>query len=367
MPEHRDSNPRAASVRIQPKRAGAYAGQRRHDLRRGALPSYVDPERVALNEVIMAPPPPGELRAENERRRRRRDTRRAMRSDAAVAFIGVLTLGAEAQALFNRLPPARQRVAFEDAGRAVARRLNTTLAGLIVHRDETAAHAHFVLPAYDETGHPLTATVKRGTLSALQDDVAAAFSRHAPGIERGQRVAARRAAGAEWRETAHRTVRQLHADLPADLAAARAKVAEAEARAAEMSARVDGLREKAELSAAEVKRLATYERRLNDRTAALEAAQAEAERVAAALTGEAQADRAAAAVEREAAEQERGALRKAVAAVKALARRYGLTGPQAEAVVQEAEGVAAEAMERPRRPEPVEPGKPGPDGDGLGL
>ncbi|RWR05094.1 plasmid recombination protein [Paenirhodobacter populi] len=291
METQRGSNSKAAQVRIQPRKAGAYAGQRKHDMRRGPQPSYVDSTKTANNEVLIEPPTPGDLRKVNEERRAQRDTKRAMRSDAAVAFIGILTFGAEAQGFFDALSIEEQNAAFEEAAQAVAMHLNTTVAGLVVHRDESAPHAHFVLPAYDLDGQPLTVTVKRQTLKELQDVTAKAFQRYAPDIERGRSVAERMLAGATRAETLNRSVRELHADLPQELAAKRKEVEEAEAKAEEMRERVAKLEAKAALTEKEAKRLETYRKRLADRVSAAEEAQAEAERLTA--TARAEADQAA--------------------------------------------------------------------------
>ena len=80
MDDQRRSNPKAAQVRIEARKATAYAGQRNHDLRRGAQPSYVDTTKAANNEILIEPPAPGVLRNINEGRRSQRDTKRAMRS-----------------------------------------------------------------------------------------------------------------------------------------------------------------------------------------------------------------------------------------------------------------------------------------------
>lgn len=327
MEDKRRSNPRAAQVRIESRQAGSYTGQRKHDLRIGAQPAYVDADRIGDNETVIEPPTPKMLREVNEGRRSQRDTKRAMKSNAAVAFVGILTFGAEAQTMFEALTRDKQREAFEDAAQAVAERLNTTLAGLVIHRDETAPHAHFTLPAYDLDGNPLTKTVKRSTLSDLQDVVASAFQKHAPGIERGNSVASRVEAGATRADTVHKSVRQLHADLPAEIEAKRAEVVEvekqraaAEARVVEMRARVLKLEEKESLSVAEVKRLATYRKRLEDRLAEQEAARVEAERltgIAVQEAADAVKERDAALLERDAAQAEEQASRDKAARITA--------------------------------------------------
>ncbi len=286
--EETQSNPRAASVRVLSKRASAYKGQRMHDLRHGKQPAYVDDSRTDLNRVLIHPPTPSAITKICADRRAQRETRRAMKAGTNVAYIGVITFGAEAQILFRALEPDAQDAAYLEVARAMADRLNTSVEGLVVHNDESAPHAHVVFPAYDLDGQPLTKSVKRGALFAMQDDLGEIMGRHAPGIERGQPRAARIAAGASVAETINRSVRQLHADLPAEIAAKAKERDEAAARVDEMKARVDKLKEKESLTDKEVKRLQTYEKRLADRIAEQEAIQAEAERLAGIATAEAE-------------------------------------------------------------------------------
>lgn len=281
------SNPKAASIRVEPLKPSGYKGQRMHDLRRGKQPAYVDGTRTPLNRILVEPPTPGAMRKICEARRGQRETRRAMKSGTNCAFMGVLTFGAEAQTLFSALPAEKQDAAYLEAAEAIADRMNTTLAGLVVHADESAPHAHLMFPAFDLDGQPLTRTMKKGALVAFQDILAEVMGRHAPGIERGRSRAARIEAGADPAAIIHRTVRQLHADLPAELAAKEAEVAEAAARVDEMRARVEKLEAKAALTDKEAKRLETYQARLSARIAEQEAAQAEAERLAALARDEA--------------------------------------------------------------------------------
>lgn len=394
-------NPKAAQTRLELRRAPAYEGQRRHDLREGAVPAYVDKTRAALNDILIEPPRPAAIRQINEARRNTRDTKRAMKKDAGLAYVGILTFGHEAAATFAALDRDTQNQAFRDAAEAIADRLKTSLVGLVVHRDETTPHGHYTLPAYDTEGRPLSKTITKHTLADLQDITAAAFARYAPGIERGFRVSERAAAGADKHDLRHRSVRELHADLPAELAAAKAATKAAQERADEMSARVRKLEAKAQLTVAEVKRLNTYRARLEARNAELTAAaaasetaaraaetvarkakeeaaqmmkraaqaKAEAEEIRAAAAKDAAAVRAEAAEAKAAAEAYREeigtlreTLRKTVAAFKALAKRLGIVGPDAEkaaAAITYAEALMkqptpAAAAEGPRPPERAE-------------
>lgn len=220
------ANPRAASVRIGADTVSGYSGQRRHDLRIGPQPAYVDGERTDLNRVLIAAPEPATMREIAMTRRALRPTQRAMKSNAAIATAGIITFGSEAAQMFDRLSPEQQDQAFLDLARAVAKRLGTSLHGLVIHLDEATIHAHFTLCAYNMEGVPLSNATRPAVLSELQDMTAAIMQRYCPEIERGTRYGDRIAAGADWSDVIHKSVKELHRELPADLAAKRAALAE---------------------------------------------------------------------------------------------------------------------------------------------
>lgn len=349
-------NKMAAMVRIEQRAAGAYEGQRRHDLREGALPGYVNRNLEEINSVIIEPPRASALRAINEERSAaaRPGMRRAMRSDTAPAWVGIIAFGAGAQDEVKNLFAADQDRAFLDAARAVAERLGTTVEGLVVHRDESAVHARFTLAAYGMDGRPLSSTVKRGHLHAIQDDVARAFQGYAPRIERGTRLMARIEDGDDYAATVHKTVRELHGTLERDLEAKRAAVAEAAARVDEMRVRVSKLEEKADLTAKELKRLDTYRKRLDDRIAEQEAAVAESERVAAAIRSAAAQDRDEAAAARQAAQEDES--QAAADRVAADAARQAAQAAQV-AAAQQRKAAAEDAAKARREREAAEQAK----------
>ena len=228
----KSGNSRAAQTRIKGKSAGAIGGQRAHDLRIGPQPEYVDPARAHLNRVLIAPQTGTQLRKVCEDRRALRLTARAMKSSAAVGMVGIITFGHEAQKIFETLTLDQQDAAYQETAEAIAKRLNTTLTGLVAHSDESAPHAHFQLPAYDLTGHPISETAKRGALRDLQTITAEVMGRHAPGIERGRSKLDRLKAGASPAEVVNRSVAQLHDELPIE-------IAEKEARLAELNAKIE--------------------------------------------------------------------------------------------------------------------------------
>lgn len=268
-------NPRAVIVRAEVRSMAAYYQQLYHDLRRGPQPGYVDGTRSHLNTTIVAYKKGRQLRDICNTRRSKRATSRKLKSNAGVAVIGLIGFGIEAQEYFKSLSPGRQLAAYRRIARAIAERANTTLEGLVVHADETAPHAHFVLAGYNMDGEPLSGLMKKGMLSDFQSIAAEEIQRFEKRIERGRRRWERLEAGASYAETIHKSVRQLHAEIPADLAAA-------ERRRAAALTELDHARSRVEYASLEAE---VAEQR---RTAALEAAaSAEDRRDAAASKAEA--------------------------------------------------------------------------------
>ena len=60
--EERKANPRAAMLRVEIRDAQGYANQRRHDLRIGAQPAYVNPDPPEPNRVFIQPMTSAELK-----------------------------------------------------------------------------------------------------------------------------------------------------------------------------------------------------------------------------------------------------------------------------------------------------------------
>lgn len=221
--DQRAGNPRAASIRLETRNASRLYGQRRHDLRSGPQPLYVDDARSRLNRIIVPYPRVCEVRDLCLECRANRATVRAMSKSHAIAMTGIITFGRDAARMFELLTPAAQDAAFLDLAEATAERLNTTVSGLVVHRDETTIHAHFELIGYTHHGRPLSKATRPGIMSSLQDLTAEVMGHHCPGIERGRRYGECLAAGAEFRDIL-RSVKRLHQDLPHELAAMEARV-----------------------------------------------------------------------------------------------------------------------------------------------
>lgn len=265
----------AVSIRVKTRSVSATGGDRRHNQRIGRQPEYVDETRTPENSVVLAQPTPAQMARECLRRRQDafvpgpgKRQPRSMAKDAAVSITGIVTFSTDAQPTIDALPKAEQDRRFLQAAEAVAQRLGTDVAGVAVHRDESAIHCHFTLYGFGQDGQPVSRKLKKKVLSELQDVGATAFNDL--GVTRGKRIGERIQGGEPYSKTVHRSVRELHRDLPIELAAARGKVAE-------MQQRVAATREKLEAGSGNLeklqKRLVTYEKRLEIR-------KAEAERLA---------------------------------------------------------------------------------------
>jgi len=261
MSKKGEGNARAVSTRLGSVSAQKLAGQIKHDLRQGKQPNYVDEKRRDQNRVLIEPVRVAEMRKIAESRRAKREVKaqRAMKRNAAIATRGIITFGSEAAAIFDKLTNDQQDAAFREVAEAIAARLGTTLHGLVVHCDETTIHAHYQLSSYNVYGLPLSQTTSPSVLQDLQTITAEIVGRHAPGIERGYSYGDRISAGADYADTLHRSVKQLHRDLPAELAAAQSRVETAKADEVEQSERIEKNRRLIEKAEAKIAKLQDHE------------------------------------------------------------------------------------------------------------
>lgn len=228
----------AISVRIAHRSMSQAKGQRHHDTRQ-RTPGYVDQSRIELNSTIIEPAKEAELRNECEQRRSQRDggVQRAMRSDAAVSTVGVITFSHDAQRIVENMSRSEQDALFLETAERLAREMGTDLTGLVVHRDEASIHAHFQMPAIRHDGRPISKVTDRAATSRLQDVAAEPWQAY--GIERGVKKAERMARGEPESAYIHRSVRQLHNDLPNEIQALEEKAEKNRRLAADTQAKID--------------------------------------------------------------------------------------------------------------------------------
>lgn len=251
-------------------------------MRLGPQPEYVDPARTHLNRVLIAPLTNQKLKGEWEALKDLVGKKGKIRSNQNLSYAGIITFGTEAQKIFESLDVAKQDAALQEVAQKIAARFETDLTGLVYHGDESAPHAHFQLRGIADDGTPLSQIVKRAALRDIQDIAAEVMGRHAPGIERGRAKAKRLKDGEDYAATVNRSVKQLHDDLPAEIAAKENELADLEEKIAEAEAERDSAEErratneqraekarakaKADESRAEkaLKNAETYEKRADD-------------------------------------------------------------------------------------------------------
>jgi hypothetical protein len=265
-------------------------GQREHDLRLGKQPDYINDNLSHLNNVMIEPKTIAALRDDWKAVKDRVGNRGKIRSNQNLSYAGIITFGTEAQVVFDGLSVADQDAAFMEVGMKVAAHFNTPLTGMVIHRDETAPHAHFQVRGIADDGTMLSQVVKAGALRKVQDIAAEVMGKHAKGIERGKSRKERLAEGEDYAATVNRSVKQLHTDLPREIAEAEAKRDEAFAKAAKEEDRAEKARLKADAneaaSAKHLKNAQTYENRATKALAEAAKAQSDLDRLTGLVSAE---------------------------------------------------------------------------------
>jgi L-fucose mutarotase/ribose pyranase (RbsD/FucU family) len=267
------------SVRIHHCKEGKSKGQRHHDMRTSThIPNYVDKSKSIINSVIIAPASETVLRDICLTRRGIRDIRK-LGINSNISTRGIITFSHDAQKIIESLPIEEQDQRFLEAAKAIAKELNSTLTGLVVHRDETALHAHFQIPAYDLNGNPLSKTIKPLTTAKLQDIASASYIDI--GITRGKPKADRIRDGDHLNQIYNRSVQQLHEDLPREIETLQRQAFEYYEKAKKNYAYLEksqALARNASSNNEKIqKRIVAYERREKEAIAAAESAEKEIE------------------------------------------------------------------------------------------
>lgn len=271
------------SVRVKHNGQSKAAGQRRHDARVGKQPAYVDRTRSGLNSVIQPTMTESYAREQCETLRAQNPHEREMKSNAAILTAGIITFGTEAQPVIESLNTEQQDALYSDIAERIANELETRLVGLAVHRDESAPHAHFSLLAVNKNGIPLSQVITKPIASRMQDIAGEVLAEHGhPEIKRGKPKIQRIQDGDDWSKIIHKSVKQLHEDLPRELEALHKEIADAEAKLLKNKRLIEKAENDLKDANADtekvLKRMITYEKRESDALARIEIAKVEAER-----------------------------------------------------------------------------------------
>ncbi len=203
-------------VRIESMKSNRASGQKSHDLRTGKVPAYVDKSRSHLNTnpILLEQPL---LKTTNE------NTARKSRKDGVVGFAGIITFSHDAQSLVNELSTSQQDELFLRVAKTTATHFGSRVESLSIHRDENALHAHFSFANVNfETKKRIRPNA--GDLKKLQDVAAQAAQKILPEIVRGKSKIQRIRDGENRSATIHRSVKELHNDLPIEIAALQSRI-----------------------------------------------------------------------------------------------------------------------------------------------
>ena len=196
-------------VRIESMKSSRAGSQKSHDLRTGKVPAYVDKSRSHLNtNPILLEQPLLKTTDEN--------TLRKSRKNGVVGFAGIITFSTAAQTLVSRLSPSEQDELFTKVAVNSSTHFGSRCESLSIHRDESAIHAHFTFANVNfETQKRINPNAT--SLKKLQDVAAQAAREILPEIIRGKSKIQRIRDGEKRSATIHRSVKQLHEDLPREI------------------------------------------------------------------------------------------------------------------------------------------------------
>lgn len=231
--------PGMVSVRIKGLRSPQSRGAFGHDSRTGYIPKNIDRTRTHLNTLLI-----GDMTLESLSRSReeqeariRNYTKKAPRKDANYYISGIITFSKEARDDVNSRPPDGQAKKFVED---LARSLNLKILYLIRHSDESTNHFHFILENVDTEGRAKARTLNKKALSEIQDKAGEFFSKI--GIRRGIKKKERLENGEPYANTVHRSVRQLHLDLPKEIDVLKEKRDDLKDQAQKIQEKIDDFR-----------------------------------------------------------------------------------------------------------------------------
>lgn len=247
----------AISIRFEHRAQVPMASRYRHDLRKGPQPWYILMHRSSENSEIVPYTTIRDLKQLCVERREQRQMRRAMKSTAAIGSSFLISFGKGLQPHVEALSVDQQDALYKAVADAVADRLGNQVVGLVAHRDESAPHAHGVLPAVGPDGRPMSKVITRRVASEIQQIAEDATRPFLPMIGPRKKKGDRIYDGDDPVTIYHRSVRQLHDDLPRELAAIRQRAAEAQSDLNQLNEKTMQVRIDAEAAAARLAQLRT--------------------------------------------------------------------------------------------------------------
>ena len=211
-------------------------GELGHDARTSKkILKNVDRTRTRLNRVLLGSMTQEDLeKSKREQTERIRSfTKKAPRRDANYYIPGIITFSKEARNQVNSMPPDAQAMKFVED---VSKKHDVKIIYLVRHSDESTTHYHFLLEYVNSDGRAVGRKLNKKALSGLQDEAGMIFG--SIGLTRGVKKTERLARGEDFAKTVHRSVRQLHEDLPGEIAAKKSQLAQIQEKVESFSTQV---------------------------------------------------------------------------------------------------------------------------------
>jgi len=208
---------KAVSIRVEFKRGGRSSGAISHSYRT-KIPSYVDTEKTSDNVIVYGsdePPKARSIRSDIEAYSLK-NAKKKWRSDSPTIIDGIITYGRNANTENNILLDKAAKQALHNIIESAGMRQDA-LVYLIRHEDESRTHYHFCMKPQLKDGRSAGQTFNKFFLQKLQDITAKAHSDVGLDIVRGKSKAARMNDGEKRSAYIHRSVRELHSDLPKEI------------------------------------------------------------------------------------------------------------------------------------------------------
>ena len=199
------------SFRVKNLKGGEASGAMAHDFRR-KIPNYVDLTRTSKNAILVGGPPDVSASIRDQGERVRSRTGKKIRKDANLFLSGILTFSKDARSQVNESPPDQQAQEFSEK---FASENRIKLIYLVRHVDESTTHYHCLWENITRDGESAKNKLSPPILSKWQDVAGQVFS--PVGIGRGIPKSVRLAAGEPMSAVVHRSVKQLHEDLPREI------------------------------------------------------------------------------------------------------------------------------------------------------
>jgi len=208
--------------------------QIQHDTRQGTDLQYVNKQLSHKNSILVQYSTVQQIESLCiERKQKSNFKTKKLLKNQSIGAIGIIGFSIKAQEIFNKISTEAQNERFRTAILLLSRALNNSCVGAAVHRDEQSVHCHFIFPAICNDGYSVSTKIVHlgnGSYrlggSKIQDIVAQAF--FSLDIYRGtSRVIKPEGYSPEY-DTIHRSVRELHYELPARIQQLKAQIFELE-------------------------------------------------------------------------------------------------------------------------------------------